>query len=88
MPIHASWLSNQVAVSFGISRGIFSEQLTIELELPWKGTYMIEVALLDGTPGVHGKEAYDTMRFVTTLTFKVPAGLEAPPRPPVTTPKR
>jgi len=49
---------------------------------------MVEVALLDGTPGVHGKEAYDTMRFVTTLTFKVPAGLEAPPRPPVTTPKR
>lgn len=37
---------------------------------------------------VYGKEAYDTMRFVTTLTFKVPAGLEAPPRPSVTTPKR
>jgi hypothetical protein len=28
------------------------------------------------------------MRFVTTLTFKVATGLEAPPRPPVTTPKR
>jgi hypothetical protein len=28
---------------------------------------MIEVALLDGTPGVHGNRP-DTMRFVTTLT--------------------
>jgi len=79
----------EVAAEFGWKREFTTDDNgTIEVELPWKGTYMVEVALLDGTPGVHGTETYDTMRFVTTLTFKVPAGLEAPPRPPVTTPKR
>lgn len=79
----------EVATEFGWKRELTTDDSgTIELALPWKGTYMIEVALLDGTPGVHGNEAYDTMRFVTTLTFKVAAGLDAPPRPAVTTPKR
>jgi hypothetical protein len=79
----------EVAAEFGWKREFTTDDNgTIQVELPWKGTYMVEVALLDGTPGIHGKEAYDTMRFVTTLTFKVAAGLEAPPRPPVTTPKR
>lgn len=79
----------EVATEFGWKRELTTDDNgTIEVELPWKGTYMIEVALMDGTPGVHGKEAYDTMRFVTTLTFNLPAGLEAPPRPPPMTPKR
>ena len=79
----------EVAAEFGWKREFTTDDNgMIEVELPWKGTYMVEVALLDATPGVHGKEGYDTMRFVTTLTFKVPAGLEAPPRPSVTTPKR
>ena len=59
-----------------------------DVDLPWKGTYMIEVTAMDSTPGTYGTQAYDSMRFVTTLTFKVPTGLEGPPRPPVVTPKR
>lgn len=59
-----------------------------DVDLPWKGTYMVEVTAIDSTPGTYGTQTYDTMRFVTTLTFKVPAGLEGPPRPPVVTPKR
>ena len=79
----------EVVTEFGWKREFTTDDNgTIEVELPWKGTYMVEVALLDGTPGVHGKEAYDTMRFVTTLTFKVAAGLDAPPRPPVMMSKR
>jgi hypothetical protein len=79
----------EVMAEFGWKREFTTDDNgTIEVELPWKGTYVVEVALLDGTPGVHGNEAYDSMRFVTTLSFKMPAGLEAPPRPAVMTPKR
>ena len=46
------------------------------------------MSLADNTPGTHGTAPYDGMRFVTTLTFKVPDGLAAPARPPVVTPKR
>ena len=79
----------EVGTEFGWKRELKTDDSgALEVELPWKGTYQVEVTLMDGTPGVHGKEAYDGMRFVTTLTFKVATGLEAPPRPTVTTPKR
>lgn len=79
----------EVATEFGWKRELKTDDSgAVEVELPWKGTYQVEVTLMDGTPGVHGKESYDGMRFVTTLTFKVATGLDAPPRPAVTTPKR
>lgn len=79
----------EIGTEFGWRREFKTDDKgAVEVDLPWKGTYVIEVTLLDATPGVHGTEPYDTMRFVTTLAFRVPAGLEAPPRPPVTTPKR
>ena len=59
-----------------------------EVELPWKGTYAVEVAVVDNTPGTHGTAPYDGMRLVTILTFKIPDGLAGPARPPVVTPKR
>lgn len=79
----------EVGTEFGWKRDLKTDENgAFELELPWKGTYMIEVMLLDPTPGVLGTEPYDSMRFVTTLAFRIPTGLEAPPRLPVTTPKR
>lgn len=79
----------EVGTEFGWKRDLKTDDNgAFEVALPWKGTYMIEVMLLDPTPGVLGTEPYDSMRFVTTLAFRVPAGLEAPPRLPVTTPKR
>lgn len=79
----------EIATEFGWKREFKTDDNgAFEVELPWKGTYMVEVSLADNTPGTHGTEAYDGMRFVTTLTFKLPTGLEAPPRLPVTTPKR
>ncbi len=79
----------EVATEFGWQREFKTDDNgTFDVDLPWKGTYMIEVTAMDSTPGTHGTQPYDSMRFVTTLTFKVPAGLDGPPRPPIVTPKR
>ncbi|WP_289295223.1 DUF4198 domain-containing protein [uncultured Reyranella sp.] len=79
----------EVVTEFGWTRELKTDDAGgIEVGLPWKGTYAIEVAVADGTPGTHGSQPYDGMRFVTMLTFKVAEGLVAPPRPPVVTPKR
>ncbi|MFN4015542.1 MAG: DUF4198 domain-containing protein [Reyranella sp.] len=79
----------EIVTEFGWTRELRTDQAgAFEVALPWKGTYAIEVSLADNTPGTHGTAPYDGMRFVTTLTFKVPDGLAAPARPPAVTPKR
>jgi hypothetical protein len=79
----------EVATEFGWKRDLRTDEAgAFDLALPWKGTYVIEVTLMDATPGVLGAEPYDTMRFATTLAFHVPGGLEAPPRLPAATPGR
>jgi len=79
----------EIVTEFGWTRELKTDEAgAFEVALPWKGTYAIEVSLADNTPGMHGTAPYDGMRFVTTLTFKVPDGLAAPARPPVVTPKR
>ena len=79
----------EIATEFGWKRDFKTDDGgAFDGALLWKGTYQVEVSVMDATPGVHGTEAYDGMRFVTTLVFKVTTGLEAPPRPPVTLPKR
>ena len=64
------------------------EQGALTVAMPWKGNYVIEVEHLDPTAGTHGAEAYDGMRFVSTLSFKVAEGGAAPPTPAAFTPKR
>jgi len=64
------------------------EQGAVEASLPWRGAYVIEVQHNDATPGKLGDEAYDTMRFASTLSFRVTDGMQGPAAPPVTTPKR
>ena len=49
---------------------------------------MIEVQHTDATPGKLGAEAYDTMRFASTLSFRVTDGMQGPVAPPAATPKR
>jgi hypothetical protein len=61
---------------------------TVEAATPFKGAYVIEVEHLDPTAGSHAGAAYDGMSFVTTLSFRVADGLQGPPQPPVTVPKR
>ncbi len=64
------------------------EQGMLSVALPWKGNYVIEVEHLDPTAGTQGSEAYDGMRFVSTLSFRVAEGGQAPPTPAAYTPKR
>lgn len=79
----------EIATEFGWKRELKTDDGgAFDVALPWKGTYQVEVSVVDAAPGVHGTEAYDGMRLVTTLIFKIATGLEAPPRMQVTTPKR
>jgi Domain of unknown function (DUF4198) len=64
------------------------EQGVFEAALPWRGGYVIEVQHTDATPGKLGEEAYDSVRCASTLFLRVADGLQGPPQPPVTTPKR
>lgn len=64
------------------------EQGTFEAPLPWRGGYVIEVAHTDATPGKLGEEAYESARSASTLFVRVGDGMQGPPQPPVTTPKR
>jgi Domain of unknown function (DUF4198) len=64
------------------------EQGAFEVALPWRGSYVIEVQHSDATPGKLGEEAYDSVRCASTLFVRVADGLQGPPQPPVTTPKR
>jgi hypothetical protein len=64
------------------------EQGAFEADLPWRGGYVIEVQQTDATPGKLGEEAYDSVRCASTLFVRVADGLQRPPQPAVTTPKR
>lgn len=74
-----------VATEAGWKRDVRTDQAgEVEIVLPWKGVYVIEVAVADNSPGVMGPEAYDGMRLVTTLAFRVGTGMDGPPRPAAT----
>lgn len=57
------------------------EDGTIEVALPWRGPYVLEVHHTDKTSGKRGEEAYDSTNYVTSLTVVQPQGLEPPPPP-------
>jgi hypothetical protein len=60
----------------------------VEVPLPWRGTYVIEVQHTDATPGKLGEEAYDTLRCASTLSFRLADGPQGPLMPPAATPKK
>ncbi|HEY4170947.1 MAG TPA: DUF4198 domain-containing protein [Reyranella sp.] len=64
------------------------EQGVFTADLPWRGTYVIEIEHVDAKAGGEGAGAYDRKRFVTSLSFKAAQGLEGPPAPPLVVPKR
>lgn len=64
------------------------ENGALTVAIPWKGSYVITVEHLDPTAGTLGSDAYELMRLVSTLSFKVADGDTAPPTPAVFTPKR
>ena len=64
------------------------EQGAVDAPLPWRGAYVIEVQHSDATPGKLGEQAYESVRCASTLSFRVADGLQGPPPPPLTTPRR
>ncbi|HTG24798.1 MAG TPA: cobalt ABC transporter substrate-binding protein, partial [Reyranella sp.] len=60
------------------------EQGAVEAQLPWRGTYVIEVQHTDATPGKRGEEAYDSVRCASTLFVRVADGQQGPPQPALT----
>ena len=64
------------------------EEGAFKAMLPWRGGYVVEVTHTDATPGKLGEEAYDSARSVSTLFVHVADGMQGPPQPAVTTPKR
>ncbi len=64
------------------------DQGAVAVSLPWRGAYVIELEHNDAAGGGEGAGAYDRKRFVTVLSFRVADGLQGPPAPPVTVPRR
>lgn len=62
------------------------EDGTIDVALPWRGTYVIEVHHTDKTAGKRGEEAYDQVNYVTSLTVVQGQGLDPLPALPAAKP--
>lgn len=68
------------------------EQGLVKFDMPWKGTYVAEVAHKDSTggerQGANGAEKYDGVNYVTSLTYVKPDGVAALPAGPAATPNK
>ncbi|CAG9933953.1 DUF4198 domain-containing protein [Candidatus Nitrotoga arctica] len=62
------------------------------VKLPWRGTYVLELAHVDSTPGERtsaaGAEIYDRASYVTSLTLESTEGLPSLPAAPAATPNK
>lgn len=70
--------------------GHTDEQGVVKFDMPWKGTYVAEVATTDRTagerPGANGPEKFDAVSYVTTVTYVKPGGIAPLPAGPAATP--
>lgn len=62
------------------------DQGIVKFDLPWKGTYVLEVRHADKTPGERAGKPYDVANFMTTLSLTQGEGLDALPAHPAATP--
>ncbi len=58
------------------------------MNLPWQGTYVLELSHADATGGERGAEKYDRANYVTSLTLEQASGLAALPAPALATPNK
>lgn len=73
----------QVVAAFGWGRELQADKSGVfSVSLPWKGAYALEVKHTDKSGGQRDGQAWDVGMFVTTLSFNVVQGMEAPPLPP------
>jgi uncharacterized GH25 family protein len=54
-----------------------AEDGTLRVQLPWRGTYVIEVSQSDSTPGEREGQKFDRISYVTSLTVVQAKGLPA-----------
>ncbi|MFT3720910.1 DUF4198 domain-containing protein [Pseudorhodoferax sp.] len=66
--------------------GYTDEHGGVAFDMPWQGQYVAEVRHTDPTPGTRGSEKYDSVSYVTSLTFVQPSGLAPLPAAPLRTP--
>lgn len=62
------------------------EHGVVKFDLPWQGTYVLEVRYVDKTAGERDGKPYDFTNFMTTLSLTQVAGLNALPIMPAATP--
>jgi len=82
-----------VVVQSGWSKEARSDdQGAVSFDLPWKGSYVLEVSHIDRTPGeragANGPEAYDGINHVTTLHVAKADGVEPIPAGPPAAPNK
>jgi len=72
--------------------GHTDEQGLVKFDMPWKGQYVAEASHIDRTPGerpgANGPETYDSINYVTALTYVKAAGAAPIPAGPVATPNK
>lgn len=72
--------------------GVTDEHGKVEFDMPWKGTYVAEVAHKDETPGerqgANGAEKYTVVNYVTSVTYVKAKGVAPIPAGPAATPNK
>lgn len=73
----------QVVTASGWGREFVADKSgLLQLSLPWKGSYVLELKHTDKQGGERNGQAWDVAQFVTTLAFSLNQGLEPLPLPP------
>ncbi len=67
---------------------VSDEQGAVNFDLPWQGTYVLEVHHTDKTAGERDGKPYDVASFVTTLSLAQAKGIKAVPAGPAATPNK
>lgn len=80
-------------VQSGWGKQAFSDaQGRVQFDMPWSGTYVAEISHKDATPGERqgaaGAEKYDSISYVTSVTFTQPAGIAPLPAGPAAQPNK
>lgn len=73
----------EVVAASGWSRELKADKSgRFSVGLPWKGLYALEVQHTDKGGVERAGQAYDVGMYVTTLSFSLSQGMDAPPSPP------
>lgn len=76
-----------VIAQSGWTREAFTDEHgVVKFDLPWQGTYVLEVRNVDKTAGERDGKPYDFTNFMTTLTLTRAGGLPSLPVTPASTP--